>query len=216
MILGPTIEQLRAQCPVFGGRVAGAADFQLGLKNYNENMALPAAYVVPLAQEAEPNQVMTGYIQILEKTVAVVVELDATPDRRGQDPTMQYDEIEQQLIGALALWSPEPCRVPNKQGYQVRGGRFLDLDRARVFYQWEFLLPWQIDQDDAWDVDFDAVPLCGINLEVYTAPPWDMPPQDGRAPAVDARIITGCVDTVWDDGTIWDDETNPTVWDQPL
>lgn len=216
MILGPTIEQLRAHCPVFAGRVAGAADFQLGLKNYNENMALPAAYVVPLDQESRGNQVMTGLIEVIDKTVAVVVELDATPDRRGQDPTMSYDAIETQLFGAMLLWAPEPCRVPNGQGYQFTGGRFLDLDRARVFYQWEFLLPWQITDGDAWDVDFDAVPLCGIELDVYKAPPWDMPPQDNRPPAAVAKIITGCVDTIWDDGTVWDDETNPTVWDQPL
>jgi hypothetical protein len=59
VILGATIEQLRAYCPLFGGRVAGAADFQKGLRDYNENMPLPAAYVLPLDQESDGNRDQT-------------------------------------------------------------------------------------------------------------------------------------------------------------
>jgi len=187
-ILGPTIEQLRSRCPAFAGRVAGAADFRQGLENYNANMALPAAYVVPLDQEAERNSVMTGFIQLVEKTIGVVVELDARADRRGQDPAMSYETIETQLFKSLLLWAPAGCRVPNLQGYQFRGGRFLDLDRARLFYQWEFLLPWQIDNGDAFDPTEDAIPLCGVELDIFKAPPFDMPPSDGRDPAVVAVI----------------------------
>lgn len=182
-IIGPTIDQLRTYCPIFGGRVAGAADFRQGLENYNANMALPAAYVVPLDQEAARNANMTGYWQIVEKTIGIIVELDATTDRRGQNPMQEaYDTVEAALLGALINWEPALCRSPNKQGYQLAGGRFLDLDRARLFYQWEFLLLWQITDDDGFQVD-TSVDLLGIELDIYKQPTeLPLPPADGTPP----------------------------------
>jgi len=190
-VIGPTIDHLRTYCPPFAGRVAGAADFRLGLQNYNENMALPAAYVVPLDQDAERNANLTGYWQIVHKTIGIVVELDATNDRRGQDPTMTYDVIEAALFSAMLNWEPVPCRTPNMQGYQFAGGRFLDLDRARLFYQWEFLLPWQLTDDDGWHDPTPPVDLVGIELDIYVAPPFaPLPPDDLTPPAAIVMIPT--------------------------
>lgn len=167
MILGATIEQLRTYCPPFGGRVAGAADFAHGLINYNENMALPAAYVVPLDQEVESgNKNMVGYWQIVRKTIGVIVELDAG-DRRGQKPAMQYDEIEAALFSAVLGWAPVECRVPGKSGYEFLGGRALDLDRARLFYQWELLLEYTLTDEDGWQQPAGD-DLMGIQVEVYS------------------------------------------------
>jgi hypothetical protein len=211
-VIGPTIEQLRSYCPVFGGNVAGAAQFQLGLQNYNANMPLPAGYVLPLDQvvEGERNQNMTGLFQIIDKTIGIVVELDATPDRRGQAPAMTYDEMETAIFAAILNWSPVECRVPNKQGFYFAGGRFLDLDRARLFYQWEFTLRYQITDEDGWQGD-PGVPLDTIELDIYKAPPFAMPPADGRPPAAVAIIDTN-LGTSWDNAaTGWDGDT--TLWD---
>jgi hypothetical protein len=188
-VLGPTIEQLRANCPPLGGNVAGAADFQKGLQNYNTNMVLPAAYVVPLDQEAETgpnglqNQQMVGLWEIIDKTIGVIVELDATSDRRGQGPAMQYDVIEAALFAAMLNWSPVTCRVPNNQGFYFRGGRFLDLDRARLFYQWEFGLRYQITDEDGWQASTPE-DLIDIELDIYKQPTeLPLPPADGTPPS---------------------------------
>jgi hypothetical protein len=151
-LLAGTIEQLRQHVPLLGGRVAGAADFVAGLREYNATMTLPSAYVLPLDQDSpEGNKVSIGLEQIIIRTIGVAVEFDATSDRRGQMPAMQYDEIQEQLCRALLLWQPANAnggpgtgRVPNNQGYWLSGGRMLDLDRARLFYQWEFSLEWQL------------------------------------------------------------------------
>ena len=191
MIVAPTIDHLRQYCLPFAGRVAGAADFRLGLQNYNANMALPAAYVVPLDQEAEHNANLVGYWQIVHKTIAVVVELDATADRRGQDPTRSYDAIEAAIFSALLDWAPVDCRVPNMQGFQFSGGRFLDLDRARLFYQWEFLLPYQLTEEDGWHDPEPPIDLVGIEVDIYTAPPFaPLPPDDVTPPAAVIVIPT--------------------------
>jgi hypothetical protein len=173
-ILGLFIAQVRLCAPIFQGRVAGAAEFNAGLKNYNTSMALPAAFVLPLGQEADENKWAPGLIQIVKKTIGIAVEFDAQQDRRGQSPTMQFEEIEAQLMASvLGLFIPN-CRM--SQPIYFRGARYLDLDRARLFYQWEFGIDWQIT--DADGVQFESIPLRMIELDVFHAPvaPGDIPP----------------------------------------
>lgn len=187
-VIDATISQLRAYCPPLNGNVAGAADFRLGLQNYNATMPapgpLPAAYVVPLDQDSDGNQVMTGLVQVVTKRVGVIVEFDASADRRGQDPAMSYDDMEAAIFGAVLNWLPEDCRTLNNQGYWFHGGRFLDLDRARLFYQWEFALNWQITDLDGWNPE--APPLTSIQVNVYNKP-GALPVED--PPDVPAAIV---------------------------
>ena len=149
-LLSATIEHLRRNVPALGGRIAGAADYVTALQSDNATMQLPAGYVLPLDQEANGNLVMVGLEQIVTRTFGVVVEF-AVADRRGQAPAMRYDEIQEQLCRALLLWQPQAAiggpgtgRVPNHQGFYLAGGRMLDFNRARLFYQWEFALDWQL------------------------------------------------------------------------
>jgi hypothetical protein len=168
-IMGTFISQLRANAPIFAGRVAGAAEFYAGLKNYNTSMALPAAYVLPLGQEADGNQAAGGdLIQIVHKSIGVAVELDATPDRRGQDPAMQFQVIEAQLFASvLNMILMDACPRMSK-GVYFQGARYLDLDRARLFYQWEFGLDWQISTADG--VQPQSIPLAAIEVDIFKAP----------------------------------------------
>jgi hypothetical protein len=178
MIVETFIAQLRANAPLFGGRIAGAAEFYAGLKNYNTSLALPAAYVLPLGQDAEANPVMNGLIQIVHKSIGVAVELDAQTDRRGQAPVMQFDLIETQIFRSvlnLIINDAEGCPRMTR-GIAFQGARYLDLDRARLFYQWEFALDWQIS--DADGVQPQSIPLDAIEVDIFKAPvaPGDVPP----------------------------------------
>lgn len=189
MILAATVEHLRDYCPMFGRRVAGAADFQRGLVAYNANLGLPAAYVVPLDQQSEGHEQMIGLRQTVSKTIAVIVELD-TRDRRGQAAAMEFDEIEATLWHALLNWHPLPwCRTANQQGFYFSGARMLGgegMDRARLFYQWEFGLSYQLDDDDGWK--WPAEPLRAIKVKMWKAPPWNVPRED-ETPTV-IKVIT--------------------------
>ena len=167
-VIAATIAQLRAYCPPFGGRVAGAADFERGLRHYNANMVLPAAYVIAPSPASDGNLALTGTLEYVRRTLAVVVELDATADRRGQAPVMTFEAIEAALQRALLNWQPGVCLTRNQQGYFFTGGRFLDLDRARLFYQWEFALDTQLDDTDAWAPPSE--PLETIEVDIFKAP----------------------------------------------
>lgn len=184
MILGSFIASLRARAPIFGGRVAGAAEFYAGLKNYNTSMALPAAYVLPLGQDAEPNQVWNGLIQIVNKSIGIAVELDAQTDRRGQAPAMQFEEIEAQIFASCLGLEVDPCR--SARGVSFSGARYLDLDRARLWYQWEFGLSWQIT--DADGVQPDSLPIHQIEVDIFGP---HGPPPAGTDPAAVVVVPTG-------------------------
>lgn len=182
MIIDTFISQLRAHAPAFGGRVAGAAEFVRGLKDYNTSLPLPAAYVLPLQQEAEPNLVWNGLQQIVHCMVGVVVELDAQRDRRGQAPAMSLDDIRAQVFSSVLNLRIDPCRMA--RGVAYSGARELDLDRFRLFYQFEFLADWQITDEDG--VQPDAMPLATIEVDIFKAPP-----KAGDPPAATVVVPTG-------------------------
>jgi hypothetical protein len=163
------IAQLRSNAPVFGGRVAGAAEYQRGLRDYNTSLPLPAAYVLlPLAQEAEPNDSFGGLFQIVHVHFGVAVELDAQRDRRGQAPMMDLEAIWAEVNASILNLYIDDCHFVPK-GVYVTGGRFLEgLDRARVFYQFEYGYDWQIT--DADGVQPIAIPLVSVELDGFHSP----------------------------------------------
>ena len=172
MILETFIAQLRANAPIFQGRVAGAAEFNRGLRDYNTSLPMPAAYVLPLNQDAERNDIMNGLIQMVHKGVGIAVELDAQQDRRGQHPVSQFDTIETQIFASVLNLQIGECRMT--KGAYFTGAHYLDLDRARLFYQWEFGLDWQIT--DADGVQPDSFPINNIELDIFNRPqPGDEP-----------------------------------------
>jgi hypothetical protein len=183
-ICGTFIASLRANAPIFNGRIAGAAEFYKGLRDYSTSMPLPAAYVLPLGQEAEPNNVMNGLVQVIRKGVGIAVELDAQRDRRGQDPAMILEAVEAQIFASCLNLMVDECRM--SRGTAFTGARYLDLDRARLWYQWEFGLDWQIT--DADGVQPPSVPLDHIEVDIFG--PHGVP-APGTAPAAVVVVPTG-------------------------
>lgn len=181
MILAGFIAQLRANAPVFGGRVAGAAEFVRGLRDYSTSLPLPAAYVLPLAQDvAQANNTWGGLQQLVHYGVGVAVELDAQTDRRGQAPAMDLDVVRDQVFASVLNYRIDDCHVA--RGASYAGAHGLDLDRARLFYQFDFTVDWQITDADGFHVE--GVPISALDLGI-----WPVPVATGDDPAVVARII---------------------------
>src|ERR1700728_4107174 len=86
------IAQLRTLALLFAGNVAGAAAYANGIDD-QVWLPLPAAYVMPLDDDAGENTSMAGPQQIVTERIAVIVVLaNATTegDRRGQASAEQY------------------------------------------------------------------------------------------------------------------------------
>ena len=177
MILAGFISQLRGNAPVFGGRVAGAAEFVRGLRDYSTSLALPAAYVLPGPQDvAQANDTWGGLQQLVHYGVGVAVELDAQTDRRGQAPAMDLDDVRDQVFASVLNYKFDDCHMA--RGALCAGALALDLDRARLFYQFNFTVDWQITDADGFNVE--GIPIVSVELDGFHAPgeigvPGDLP-----------------------------------------
>ena len=158
MILSDVIGELRARCPSFadpaGGpaRVGGAAQFRILPEA--ANLVVPAAYVLPLDENAGAVESESEYLQYSDDGFAVVVVLSNVADERGQaaanDVHSKRAEIWKAILGFVI-----GDYYPIKYG----GGQVIHLDRARLYYQFEFSAKFVIDKDDTRQgVDVAAAP----------------------------------------------------------
>lgn len=143
MKLSSVIAALRTRCPRFGGNVAGAAEFKAIPET--GKMRLPAAYVVPTEDITAEQKSLTDYWQNVTEGFAVVVVLDNTRDERGQ--SAGYDavhDVRAEIWRALLGWEPDENAGP----VAYAGGQLLDMDRGRLYYQFEFTLVREITEED--------------------------------------------------------------------
>lgn len=181
------IAALRQRCPSFAGRVAGAAQFQM--LPAATNLQVPAAYVIPLDDNPEDNRSATGYRQRIADAFAVIVALSNTADERGQAAVGSVHAIRRELFKALLSWQVSD----DYDGIEYDGGNLLSLDRARLWYQFEFSAAFEIGSDDVTDpdtwqaIDLAALPaLTEIHLDDVANPAAidaDNPTPDGRTTA---------------------------------
>lgn len=156
MKLTPVIAALRARCPYFENRVAGAAQF----KNLPEvgKLRLPAAYVVPGDDSPGENKSQTDYWQELKEGFSVVVILSNGRDERGQFASYDVvDDVRQMLFKALLGWNPEACGNP----ITYDGGTLLDLNRHELIYQFDFSVISELTEDDTRHPIACANNFCG-------------------------------------------------------
>ncbi len=169
MKYSPIITRLRARCPVFGNRVAGAAEFKPLPET--ANLAVPAAYVLPLNDQAGTVAAMNGYEQTIRDGFAVVVCLSNRADERGQGAADELDAIRAALWKALLGWEPD-----DHHGWvEYEGGEVIHMDRARLYYQFDFAAAMDITTAmTGQGADLDALPdFTGAQLRVDCIDPAD-------------------------------------------
>lgn len=151
MKLAPVIAAIKSRCPSFANRVAGAAEF--ASLPQSANLAVPACYVIPLHDDPTPNKSQTGLIQEVKETIAVVVVVTNQSDERGQTAHEAIQDIKTELWHALLGWSNnEALYTP----FEYAGGNLLRMDRARLFWQFEFSAEITIDATDGYISSRDA------------------------------------------------------------
>jgi hypothetical protein len=177
MNLTPIVAALRQRCPSFAQRVAGAAEYAAA--QASTALLLPHAFVIPL--DDNPSDPGDGNVlrQGLTDGFAVVVAVSSALDERGQAATEQVEALRRALWSALLGWSPGP----EYEGIKYQGGSLQALDRARLWYQFEFGAETEIGPEDGWQGDLDALPhLDGFDISVDVIDPISetLPGPDGR------------------------------------
>lgn len=187
MQLEPIIEQIRARCSVFAGKVAGSAEFKM--LDERTALAVPFAFIVPLDDQPEQNQSNVGYRQKLTESFGVVVAVSNTLDEKGQSSVASMHGIRAALWAALIGWE-----VSDRHDAIVyEGGQLMGMDRARLWYQFDFSAVMEIETEDTWQaVDIASLPNYeGGTVKIDLLDPRD--PNAPGAPGPDGRIEGGFV-----------------------
>lgn len=127
------IPRLRASCPIFSGRVFGAAAYAVAAEQVD--VVVPAAFVIPAGDSAQPDELIGAHLQEVEDRFAIVVAVSNTADERGQDGAEQLHDVRAQLIAALCGWSPDAATDPIN--YLGADGE-PQIDRARIWHSFDF------------------------------------------------------------------------------
>ena len=163
MNLDVIIAQLRQRAPIFAnGTVGGAAKFEILAEA--ANLKMPAAYVIPSTEQPQDQASQNGYQQTVRETFFVVVVLSNRADERGQAASSNLHTVRKALFKAVLGFQPEA----DYDAIAFEGGQLLHLDRARMYYQFEFSSEFAISTEDTWIPDRNAeLPdFEGLNLRV--------------------------------------------------
>lgn len=127
------IQHLRDNCPVFGGRVAGALAMQSFLMA--DDFPVPYAFVVPLHDQGESQIEMSPLSIGLPARFGVVVAVANTTDEPGFSAAEKFIEIRQALLTALLGFKPGEDYAPVLYEGMPEPP---DMNRARAWCQLDF------------------------------------------------------------------------------
>lgn len=128
------IPRIRAQCPIFANRVAGAATYrQVSLQ---DDFPAPHAFVLPLGELADGEVMISAVDQELSTRFAVVVAVSNTSDERGQAAAEAIYDIRAELLTALVGWTPDVTRYAPVLYRGMPDDP--DVNRARAWAQFDF------------------------------------------------------------------------------
>lgn len=175
MKLETIIKQLRTYCPTLGQNVAGAAQFKQ--LEESANLPLPCAFVIPLDDNPQDSRSLNDVLQPMTESFAVILAVSNTVDEKGQAGTSSVHTLRAELWKALLGWQPDVCY----NGIAYEGGSLLSVDRARLWYQFEFGAETEIQAIDGWqDVYAATLPhLDGVTIKL-----------DAIDPMVDPNLAT--------------------------
>lgn len=182
MDLTPVISALRTRCAAaFSSRVAGAAQFQMLPES--ASLDVPCAFVLPMDDSPDPSISDNTVRQYLDERFAVVVALDNTTDERGQAAVLNVHTARAALWAALLGWQV----TTNHNGINYEGGSLLKIDRARLWYQFEFSAGMEIGPTDGWQASdlatlprFEGATLNEDVIDPQADPNVKSPGPDGR------------------------------------
>ena len=159
MKIGPIALKLRIAETCFGNNIAGAAEFGYAWGNLAKEQV---AFVVPMADSVKANNQDNGINQLVTEKFAIVIVLRNDLSDRDKTGLTAYDsipDIRTEIFKAILGWQPPGA----EDIISYAGGKLLNINRANLWYQFEFITTTRLDDDDGVDVgasdlgDFDTI-----------------------------------------------------------
>jgi hypothetical protein len=127
MNTSPYIERLRAQCPGFKF-IGGALDLN---ESTLQPVVFPAAFVLPLNEQADANPMLGSHLQLLHQNWGVVILLKAIRTT-VTDQSTELQTLRDQVRSSLIGWSPEPVGTTP---LEFNSGQMIGLENGMLMWQ---------------------------------------------------------------------------------
>lgn len=154
MRLGPIALKLRLAETRFENRIFGVAELALALEY---TLTKESAFVIQLNETASANTMDNSINQKIGERFAVIVALANDISDKDKVGLTAYDSlfaVRAELLAALLGW-----QIPGTESLvSYGGGRVAGINRAYLWYQFEFVVETRIDDDDGVDVGADDLP----------------------------------------------------------
>lgn len=133
MDTSPIIDRLQSSLANTGWvLIAGAAELDAAI---DSTPAVPAAYVLPLAETAEPSDLVSLHSQRVLQGFAVVVCVANLRDPRGAAAAGDLHTRRMAVRAALVGWAPVPT---DGEAVSFAAGRLLKFEAQRLWWTDEF------------------------------------------------------------------------------
>lgn len=140
-VIGAVITRLSDTVEDLHQRVEDVTDLAELVKSGNLPKALPAGWVLPLGEDAEPAADMAGgFRQRVAETVGVVLVHRVAGDATGKKARLAVDHLADGVKQSLIAWEP----VAGIDALEYRRARLLSMNSGAVFLQLEFLTHWYL------------------------------------------------------------------------
>ena len=172
MKLAPIILKLRTAETSFGNYIGGSADLANAMKY---TLQKEAAFVVQLAETATSNDYDNSINQVISERFAVIVGLDNGTSDKEKLGLIAYDKlynIRAELFRAILGW-----QIPDTESIvSYSSGKVVIVNRAWLWYQFEFTADTRITDADGVDNGADDLPLFDtIYAQYKLSPSADLP-----------------------------------------
>jgi len=144
MRLGLIVAKLKDAGTTFGNLIGGAAEYGLAVE---ETLQTDMAFVIPLMDTAKAQSNDFGINQKITERFGVVVALKTDISQADKIGFKAYDrlhEIRAEIWSAILGWQMDDM----EDMVTYVGGRLLNITRAYLWYQFEFMSSFRIDDDD--------------------------------------------------------------------
>ena len=134
MLPATLITHLQSECPLLK-KIGGSADF--GVAETALRNKLPAAFVIPLAEQANPNTSATTLVsQRVNQQFGVILAVTNLRDATGEKALVDLAAVRQQVFAALSGWIPPGER----SAMEFTGGQLQDMSDQVLWWQDDFNL----------------------------------------------------------------------------
>jgi len=144
MRLGLIVARLKDCETTFGNNIGGAAELGIAVK---ETYKTDMAFVIPLTDTANTNPNDFGINQKITEKFGIVVALNNDASQADKIGFKAYDRlhsIRAEIWSAILGWQ----MTDMEDVITYVGGRLININRAYLWYQFEFKTAFRIDDDD--------------------------------------------------------------------